>query len=134
MVAQPGASPAATLGSWGFSLLRGSPHQQATAEAIRALTSPDAQRDRFLRQGYTPTHAALFHDPALLEASPVLPQLEEALSIAEPRPITPVYAQMSDLLQRQLSGLLTEKRDPDQAMDQLQGATLTLLRSAGGVS
>ena len=64
----------------------------------------------------------------------MLPQLEEALSIAEPRPITPVYAQMSDLLQRQLSGLLTEKRDPDQAMDQLQGATLTLLRSAGGVS
>ena len=47
---------------------------------------------------------------------------------------TPLYAQMSDLLQRQLSGLLTEKRDPDQAMDQLQGATLTLLRSAGGVS
>ena len=134
MVAQPGASPAATLGSWGFSLLRGSPHQQATAEAIRALTSPEAQRDRFLRQGYTPTQAALFKDSELLEASPVLPQLEEALSIAEPRPITALYAQMSDLLQRQLSGLLTENRDPDEAMDQLQGATLTLLRSAGGVS
>lgn len=134
MVAQPGESPSATLGSWGFSLLRGSQHQQATAEAIRALTSTEAQRDRFLMQGYTPTQASLFHDPELLDASPVLPQLEKALSIAEPRPITPLYAQMSDLLQRQLSGLLTGNRDPDQALDQLQGATLTLLRSAGGVS
>ena len=134
MVAEPGASPAATLGSWGFSLLRGSQHQQATAEAIRALTSSQAQRDRFLQQGYTPTDASLFEDPELLEASPVLPQLKEALAIAVPRPITPLYAQMSDLLQRQLSGVLTEKRDPDQAMNQLQGATITLLRSAGGES
>ena len=134
MVAEPGASPAATLGSWGFSLLRGSQHQQATAEAIRALTSSQAQRDRFLQQGYTPTEASLFEDPELLEASPVLTQLKEALAIAVPRPITPIYAQMSDLLQRQLSGVLTEKRDPDQAMEQLQGATITLLRSAGGES
>ncbi len=134
MVAEPGASPAATLGSWGFSLLRGSQHQQATAEAIRALTSSQAQRDRFLQQGYTPTEASLFEDPELLEASPVLTQLKEALAIAVPRPITPLYAQMSDLLQRQLSGVLTEKRDPDQAMEQLQGATITLLRSAGGES
>ena len=134
MVAEPGASPAATLGSWGFSLLRGSQHQQATAEAIRALTSSQAQRDRFLQQGYTPTEASLFEDPELLKASPVLPQLKEALAIAVPRPITPLYAQMSDLLQRQLSGVLTEKRDPDQAMKQLQGATITLLRSAGGES
>ena len=134
MVAEPGASPAATLGSWGFSLLRGSQHQQATAEAIRALTSSQAQRDRFLQQGYTPTEASLFEDPELLEASPVLTQLKEALAIAVPRPITPLYAQMSDLLQRQLSGVLTEKRDPDQAMEQLQGSTIPLLRSAGGES
>ena len=134
MVAEPGGSPAATLGSWGFSLLRGSQHQQATAEAIRALTSSQAQRDRFLQQGYTPTEASLFEDPELLEASPVLTQLKEGLAIAVPRPITPIYAQMSDLLQRQLSGVLTEKRDPDQAMKQLQGATITLLRSAGGES
>ena len=132
MVAEPDATPAATLGSWGFSLLRDSVHQQATAEAIRDLTSPEAQRQRFLVQGYTPTAAALFQDPELLQKSPVLPQLQEALSIAEPRPVTPLYAQMSDLLQRQLNGVLTGDDNPDEAMEHLQQATLTLLRSAGG--
>ena len=132
MVADPGENPAATLGSWGFSLLRSSTHQQATAEAIRQLTSLEAQRERFRAQGYTPTAASLFQDPELLQTSPVLPQLEAALSIAVPRPVTPLYAQMSDLLQRQLSGVLTGDREPDEAMERLQGATLTLLRSAGG--
>ena len=132
MVAEPDGNPAATLGSWGFSLLRSSAHQQATAEAIRQLTSLEAQRERFLAQGYTPTASSLFQDSELLKTSPVLPQLEEALSIAVPRPITPLYAQMSDLLQRQLNGVLTGDREPDEAMERLQGATITLLRSAGG--
>ena len=44
----------------------------------------------------------------------------------------PLYAQMSDLLQRQLSAVLTGDQDPEAAMDQLRRSTLTLLRSAGG--
>ena len=53
MVAQPGDQPAATLGSWGLSLLKGSDHPQAVIEAIRYLTSEDAQRQRFRNNGYT---------------------------------------------------------------------------------
>ena len=82
MVALPGESPAATLGSWGLSMLRDTPHPSATAEAIRYLTSQDAQRERFLKQGYTPTAKALFQDPELLERSPVLPNWSRPL----PRP------------------------------------------------
>ena len=132
MVALPGETPAATLGSWGLSMLRDTPHPAATAEAIRYLTSQEAQRERFLNQGYTPTAQALFRDPELVERSAVLPQLEEALANAVPRPMSPLYAQMSDLLQRQLSGILTEDLDPDAGMAQAQASTLTLFRSAGG--
>ena len=134
MVALPGESPAATLGSWGLSMLRDTPHPSATAEAIRYLTSQDAQRERFLKQGYTPTAKALFQDPELLELSPVLPQLEQALAQAVPRPMSPLYAQMSDLLQRRLSAILTENLDPDEGMAQAQASTLTLFRSAGGTA
>ena len=54
MVAQPGERPGATLGSWGLSLMRQSQHKEAAVEAIRYLTSEDAQRQRFLNNGYTP--------------------------------------------------------------------------------
>ena len=132
MVALPGETPAATLGSWGLSMLRETPHPSATAEAIRYLTSQDAQRERFLNQGYTPTAQALFRDPELVQRSPVLPQLEKALGHAVPRPMSPLYAQMSDVLQRQLSGILTGDLDPGEGMAQAQASTITLFRSAGG--
>ena len=46
MVAEPDQSPAATVGSWGLSLLKQSPHREAAIEAIRYLTSEAAQRER----------------------------------------------------------------------------------------
>ena len=52
--------------------------------------------------------------------------------MAVPRPMSPLYAQMSDLLQRRLSAILTEDVDPDEGMAQAQASTLTLFRSAGG--
>ena len=132
MVAEPGLIPAATLGSWGLSILRGTQHPEATAEAIRYITSTEAQRDRFLGQGYTPTATSLFQDPELLAVAPVLPELAGALDHAVARPSTPLYAQMSDLLQRQLSGILTGTVPVNDGMTQAQDATLTLMRAAGG--
>ena len=132
MVAEPGLIPAATLGSWGLSILRGTQHPEATAEAIRYITSTEAQRDRFLGQGYTPTATSLFQDPELLAVAPVLPELAGALDHAVARPSTPLYAQMSDLLQRQLSGILTGTVPVKDGMAQAQDATLTLMRAAGG--
>ncbi len=112
MVAEPGQSPAATVGSWGLSLLKQSPHPEAAVEAIRYLTSETAQRERFLNQGYTPTSQSLFTDPDLVAVSSALPQIAQALEHSVSRPPSPLYAQLSDLLQRQLNGLLTA--EPEQ--------------------
>ena len=46
--------------------------------------------------------------------------------------MSPLYAQMSDVLQRQLSGILTGDLDPGEGMAQAQASTITLFRSAGG--
>ena len=131
MVAQPGERPGATLGSWGLSLMRQSPHQEAAVEAIRYLTNEASQRTRFLNNGYSPTQANLFSDPEMLKSSPVLPELEVALNHAVVRPPTPLYAQLSDVVQRELNGLFTEIGSADEAMATSQQRSQTLLRAAG---
>lgn len=131
MVAQPGESPGATLGSWGLSLMRQSQHKEAAVEAIRYLTSEGAQRQRFLNNGYTPIQADLFNDPEMLKASPVLPDLLVALNHAVVRPPTPLYAQLSDVVQRELNGLFTAAGSADEAMATSQQRSQTLLRAAG---
>lgn len=130
MVAEPGHSTA-TLGSWGLAVLQGSSHVEASIEAIRFLTSESAQKELFLKYGYTPTQQRVFDDPQLLQESPILAEFGKALKVAKPRPQTPLYAQISDVLQRQLSSILTREQTPQLGMDIADINTKQILISAG---
>jgi multiple sugar transport system substrate-binding protein len=130
MVAEPDQSPAATVGSWGLSLLKQSPQREAAIEAIRYLTSEAAQRERFLNQGYTPTSKSLFTDPELIAVSSALPEIAKALDYSVSRPPSPLYAQLSDLLQRQLNGLLTaEPEKTNRTIDTATAASAAAMNS-----
>ena len=48
--------------------------------------------------------------------------------------MSPLYAQMSDVLQRQLSGVLTDDLAVDQAMNKAQINSMTIVEAAGGAS
>jgi multiple sugar transport system substrate-binding protein len=67
----------------------------------------------------------------MLKASPVLPDLLLALNHAVVRPPTPLYAQLSDVLQRELNGLFTDAGSADEVMSTSQKRSQTLLRAAG---
>jgi multiple sugar transport system substrate-binding protein len=109
MVAEPGITPGATQGSWGLAVLAGSRHPREAVQVLQALTSAESQRQLVRRYGYTPTLTALFEDPQLLAERPLLPVLRQALELAVLRPINPAYAQLSDILQRQLSGVIAAR-------------------------
>ncbi|GCE65410.1 sugar ABC transporter substrate-binding protein [cyanobiont of Ornithocercus magnificus] len=132
MVARPGQPSTATQGSWGLAMLNSTKHADQAAELIRYLTSVSSQRELFLDHGYTPTSQVVFNDPELLRQSPILSILNVALSRAQLRPTTALYAQVSDVLQRRLSSILTGQQDPDIAMEQVERNSMTILRSAGG--
>ncbi len=61
----------------------------------------------------------------------VLPDLLVALNHAVVRPPTPLYAQLSDVVQRELNGLFTAAGSADEAMATSQQRSQTLLRAAG---
>ena len=131
MVAQNGDQPAATLGSWGLSLLKGSENPESTVEAIKFLTSEESQRYLYSQYGYTPTQKAIFNDQNLLKEHPSLQSIGEALAYARSRPETPLYAQVSDVLQRKLSGTLTGMTSPKAGMQQAEQSTIQVLEAAG---
>ena len=130
MVAKPGHSTA-TLGSWGLTVLKGSSHIDASIEAIRFLTSESSQKQLFQKYGYTPTMQSVFDDPQLLKESPILAEFGKAQQFVKPRPETPLYTQISDVLQRQLSGILTHEQSPHLGMNVAALNTDQILISAG---
>ena len=137
VVAAPGAAEGSgTLGSWGFALLRGSPHPEAAAEAIRWFTGAAVQRQLALRHGYAPSLASVYDEPDLQARQPLLAVQRRALAAAVARPVTPLYAQLSDVLQRQVNGLLSERRDPGPgaaaaALERARRGSEAVLRAAG---
>lgn len=134
MVSEPQEPHVATQGSWGLSLLSSSQHKQAAVEALQFLTSTAAQKQLNLNWGYTPTRLSVFEDPELIRANPVLPELKAALAAAVLRPVTPIYAQLSDLLYREVNTVITGEVDAAPAMETLQRNSIQLERSTGGIS
>lgn len=120
-----------TQGSWGFSLLRGSAHPAEAAAVMQWFTGEAVGRDLAERFGYTPVWSSLLSDPELEAQLPLLPVLRQALERTALRPLTPVYAQLSDTLQRQLSALITGAVTPAEAMATAQRQSSLILRSAG---
>ena len=135
VVSAPGQTSGGTLGTWGLSLLKGSAHPQQAAEVIRWFTGPDTQKALVLDQGYAPTWAALYEDPELQRRHPLLEVQRQALEQGPlVRPLTPLYAQLSDLLQRQVNGMLTSTRPAASVMQTAQEQSEVLVASAAGVA
>ena len=72
----------------------------------------------------------LFNDKDLIAQSPILPLLKKALSVAQPRPETPYYAQISNVLQTYLSSILTGELEVVEAMEIAQRKTKEIIASS----
>ena len=123
--------PEGTQGSWGFSLLKGSRHPEQAATVLQWFSSEAVSRDLAERFGYTPVWTSLLNDPQLEQRLPLLPVLREGLEHTALRPLTPVYAQLSDALQRPLSALITGELEAQAAMEQADRQSRLILRATG---
>ena len=123
-----GHPSAATLGGWQLGVNRYSKHPQAAERLAHYLTSPAAQKALALAYGYNPPRRALYQDPELLAAQPFLAELRAVYEHARPRPVTPRYVRLSQVLQSELSGALAGLKPPEQALADAQREIEAILR------
>lgn len=111
-----GGAPAATLGGWQLAVNRHSRYPEAGRKLVRYLTSAPAQKRLALAYGFQPARAALYLDPELLAAQPFLATLERVFAAARPRPVTPYYVRVSQVLQSELSAIVAGIKTPEAAL------------------
>ena len=97
------------------------------------MSGPDMQKTIALTTARPPTRRALYDDPDLLKNIPRLKSLLETFKQAVPRPTTPVYVPLSNIMQRYFSSVLAvpnsdidrraalAARDMDRVLDLLRG-------------
>ena len=117
MPAAPGGHPTATLGGAQLAINAHSDVPDDAYRLIAYLTAPEQMLERAEMVGQYPSRVALFDDPRLGAALAVpLAQVRAVIENAAPRPVTPIWSQLSELLQVHLHRALTRQTTPETAL------------------
>ena len=93
---------------------------------------PEQMLERAHVVGQFPTRTASYDDPALADALEIPPaQAREIIEAAVPRPVTPVYTQLSEILQIQLHRALSRQAEPRDALARAAAEMQELLDRVG---
>jgi multiple sugar transport system substrate-binding protein len=116
MPGAPGGVPTATLGGSSLGINAFTAHPDAAWKLVAFLTAPDQMIERSGLSGYPPRRA-VYDDPRLAKVLPIPVALAHGVvERAASRPATPIYSQLSELLQIDLHRALSGQVAPDRAL------------------
>jgi multiple sugar transport system substrate-binding protein len=131
----PAGKGVATLGGWQLAISRFSKKPDLAWRFVSFMTSEAIQKRITMATGRAPTRSALYEDPQVIGKFPQLKSLLETFKQAVPRPTTPVYVPLSNIMQRFFSSALAlpdsdierraalAARDMDRVLDLLREST-----------
>ncbi len=112
----PGHASVPTLGGFHLGVNAYSHHKKEAIAFVRFMIRYTSQKEILLNLGVLPAHMEVYEDPEVQEALALPAELLAALSLAQPRPVTPYYLMISQILQPELSAVVAGIRSPEQAM------------------
>ena len=92
-----GAGSAATLGGWNLAVSKYTDEPEAAIELVLFLTGVEAQKLRAVRNSSLPTRPALYDDPEIAAAQPIIPEWKEIFLNAVPRPSAPTKGDYNEV-------------------------------------
>jgi multiple sugar transport system substrate-binding protein len=132
MPAGPGGRPTAALGGAQLAINRRTENPEAAWAVIDYLTQPEQMRERARVVGQFPSRVALYEGPGLEAELGLDPAaVRRVIEYAVPRPVTPVYNQLSEILQIHLHRALTRQTTPALALERAQTEMERLLNRVG---
>jgi multiple sugar transport system substrate-binding protein len=109
-----------TLGGWQLGINRYALHPRLAKELVQFLTSPSAQKTLALTIGYKPTRTSLYQDRDLIKAQPFIAGLYDIFMKASPRPVTPYYMMITQVMQSEFSAAISGMKSPEKALKSAQ--------------
>jgi multiple sugar transport system substrate-binding protein len=132
MPAAPGGTHTAAIGGGQLAINRRSEYPEAAWAVINYLTQPEQMRERAQVVGQFPTRSGVYDDPELASGLAIPPAtVRRIIEYGVPRPVTPVYTQLSEILQIHLHRALTRQAQPAAALARAQAEMQRLLNRVG---
>lgn len=131
----PGATadrPVAALGGAQLAINTYTAQPQRAWELVSFLTASDQMRERAQLAAQLPARRSLYDAVTLGEVLPLsADQVRRVLEAATSRPVTPVYSELSDILQARLHRALSRQQEPIDALRDAAGEIRRLLERSG---
>jgi multiple sugar transport system substrate-binding protein len=117
MPGEAGGAPTAALGGSPLAVNAFSAQPDDASRLIAFLREPAQMIERAQVAGQFPPRPALYDDPALARALRIpVAEARRIIEAAVPRPVSPVYSQLSSILQVSLHRALTRQQEPREAL------------------
>jgi multiple sugar transport system substrate-binding protein len=115
-----GQSGAGVLGGYNLGISAYSKNPAGSLAFIEFATKPDQQKIMATEASLPPTTSATYDDPAVKKALPFAGDLKTAIEQAKPRPVSPVYPQISEAVYNNVYDVLQGNASPDAASKKMQ--------------
>jgi multiple sugar transport system substrate-binding protein len=116
------AGSASGLGGWMSMINRNTEHPEEAWELLKFMTGAEGQKITAIEGGSAPTLRALYDDEDVRDSAPLFSDEEfvNTLENAVPRPVSPIYPQISDLMQIELSRALAGDISAEEAAQNME--------------
>jgi multiple sugar transport system substrate-binding protein len=124
--------PSAALGGAQLAVNAWSNQPELASALVRFLTAPEQMLERARVATQLPARRSLYGSAALAEALPIpLGQVRALVEAATARPVSPVYSELSEVLQVRLHRALSGQQPPAEALRAAAGEMRAVLARSG---
>ncbi len=111
-----GNNSVSALGGWQLGINKYSMHPEAAEKLIQFLTSSESQKFLALTIGYKPTRKSLYNDDDFVRKQSFISDLYKVFMNARPRPVSPYYMMMTQVMQPEFSAVISGIKTPEDAL------------------
>jgi multiple sugar transport system substrate-binding protein len=115
-----GNEGAGVLGGYDLAISAFSKNPEGSLAFIEFATGEEQQKLMATEASLPPTLTAVYDDPEVKKAMPFAAELRTAIEQAQPRPVSPVYPQISEAIYNNVFAALQGDASPDEAASTMQ--------------
>lgn len=115
------------VGGWNMAINAFSKNPDAAWSFMKYILGTDAQKTLAIKGSFTPALSSVYNDPDVQKAQPLFTKLQPILQNSLPRPVSPVYTDLSNLIQVNVHQALTKQVSPSAALSNLQSQLQALV-------
>ncbi|WP_309569592.1 ABC transporter substrate-binding protein [Deinococcus sp.] len=111
---------ATCTGGWEWAMNAYSTHKKESVKLLQYMSSINVQREMAVKGAYLPVRKSLYSDPAVLTVNPHFKSLYPVVLKARPRPVTPNYPRVSEIIRNSVSAAVAGSKTVDAALSDMQ--------------